>query len=549
MATRFAIEITNADASVTRTVLDVAQVEMCQRERGNQVADWVRLQTTEVLANADQWTSGRIGRMYMLEGEGEAEVATLLFTGKFVNPNAFTAWKGQGKRYLLKGPWERFERTPYVQPWTAYTEVSGVTTVTKFARVFLWTDEVTSSDQVGLVVDYLLADGAGIASMLQFQKGNIDGGIKLRPAKAQSMMCSEVVLQSLRLTNDAACWFDYSFTPPKFHCRRGGVREGVSYGNLEQWTQPVYQESESFTASRLDELAIRYVRIALKRQEQPPPPETPRGLVTIVPGAPGLGGVVTFATLHELGPVGAQIPGTIAAVGLVMPPEVNGPVTLGILSPTTARVNVFVTTLGVGGHFIPDSEPLRTILPDVGYPLPLGSVKYGGIDVAYDEVDLFDEADAQELAQLIYELNSVAPWAGQHVIGRLETGVRPGMLYNVSGSRADYAAMNGIVQSVVDDFARRTTTVTWGPPKQLAPQDLLERLRAMRDALTPVSPEELGEQETGTSAGPTYGFKKDQNSPGGTNPTMPAAPDGDGPFVLGAKNKVLGWLQSTTDCA
>lgn len=185
------------------TRLDLALAEVCQCERGNQVTDWLRLQTTEEFAAADQWTPGTIARLVMIEDHLE----TILFTGKFTNPAAWKEWSGEGKHYLLKGPWDRLERTPYVQSWTAFAEIGEPEPVEKeFARVFLW-NGIGTAAQIGAVIDYLIADQAyeatlppeQRASMVPIAKGTIDANCQPRPVKAASILCSEAVIHSLRL--------------------------------------------------------------------------------------------------------------------------------------------------------------------------------------------------------------------------------------------------------------------------------------------------------------------------------------------------------------
>lgn len=462
MSATFYIRVNGTD-----TALDLALAETCQLDLGNQVMDWLRLQTTEALAGADQWEPGTRASFVMIEDA----VETILFSGTFTNPAAWKGWSGEGKRYLIKGPWDRFERTPYTQPWTVFTTPGEPETEEKeYARVFLW-NGIGTAAQIAAIVDFLIADqvlDAGLpevdrANLLPIAKGTIDADCQPRPVKAASIFCAEAVLQSLRLLSDAVAWWDYSTTTPVFHCRRGAA--------LTAHTQAL-GDGEEFEAVKQTELLLRYVRIAFKRQNRQ----------EVAPGE--------------------------------------------------------------------DPLPLQTEINDALFPVGYAGSKYGGFDVAMDATDNFTLSQGQAIAQLIYEQAASAVWSGRHTQD-LNLSIRPGLRYNVSGSRADYAAMNSPVQSVSHDFAARTTTVSFGPPRQLAPQDFLERLRGLRNLLPTTGARDIEEQETGETDGSTYGMGNENGDPVyATEVKLPDLPVGIGPFWLryngGGKPN---WQDTTTDCS
>lgn len=58
----------------------------------------------------------------------------------------------------------------------------------------------------------------------------------------------------------------------------------------------------------------------------------------------------------------------------------------------------------------------------------------------------------------------------------------PGKVLSLTGGRTEWASMKEIIQSVRYDVAGGTVSATYGPPEQLGPQDMIERLRAHKRA-------------------------------------------------------------------
>jgi hypothetical protein len=61
--------------------------------------------------------------------------------------------------------------------------------------------------------------------------------------------------------------------------------------------------------------------------------------------------------------------------------------------------------------------------------------------------------------------------------------INMGNVLNISGGRADWAAMTAQIQSVLEEIDSGSTTVSFGPPRILGPNDYVELLRATRNRI------------------------------------------------------------------
>ena len=77
-----------------------------------------------------------------------------------------------------------------------------------------------------------------------------------------------------------------------------------------------------------------------------------------------------------------------------------------------------------------------------------------------------------------------------HYEGSFETvdqeislAVGVGNSFNLSGGEVDYATMNAVVQEISHELATGKTTVKFGPPERLTPQNIVEYLRGLRQSV------------------------------------------------------------------
>ncbi len=520
MASKFFIQV----GDVAKP-LDMAQVEQCVRWRGHMALDYLAVQTTERLVNDDQWPEGSDVLFFMQTPDGNPLV---LFRGALRDPDSFAAWRGMGHRYLIAGPWERFERTPFTQTWQAFPADSERVPTgdpkepVELSRAFLW-DGKDTAQQIEAVVDLLLADqGPGDTPITPIAKGTIDAAIELAPSKIGSAFCGEVVFRSLKLLPRACFWFDYTTTAPTFHCR--------NFQEMDRITVPL-GAAESFRAKKQTQLAFAYVRLAMKSQYAPPNVET-TGNTTL-----------TSTTVSALGDTsGISVEMSVSGNGI---PDGATVVSVGSSSVVISQA---ASASGTGVAITFSNAPLQTVVKVAQSPNPYSGRKFGGLDHTFDDTEFWQLEQAQALADFLYQENSSAPWSGQHVLPMREEWLRqlrPGLRYCVSGAREAHATMDGVVQSVSDDFRTKRTTVVFGPPIRMGPQDALERLRGLRNLPTPAGSEKA-EPAQGTIPGYTKGHEKAPAN----DPKQPKIPEPrDGKVVLVSQSKVLGWVDVQDGCS
>jgi hypothetical protein len=86
------------------------------------------------------------------------------------------------------------------------------------------------------------------------------------------------------------------------------------------------------------------------------------------------------------------------------------------------------------------------------------------------------------VAAQIYAALSVMPVEGgcSLVEEECSLSVRPGRVVQLLGGRPAWATMRGLIQRVSADIDAGRTEVSWGPPRQLGPADLVDIMRAGR---------------------------------------------------------------------
>ncbi len=100
------------------------------------------------------------------------------------------------------------------------------------------------------------------------------------------------------------------------------------------------------------------------------------------------------------------------------------------------------------------------------------------------------------LAGQLYDALSTLQYEGQYTTeGSEVTAWRLGAVLNLAGGRPEWAAMNALLQEIVDDLDAGRTTLKFGPAGHLTLQDLMEQLRANR---TRTTSSHIKERQSGT---------------------------------------------------
>lgn len=171
---------------------------------------------------------------------------------------------------------------------------------------------------------------------------------------------------------------------------------------------------------------------------------------------------------------------------------------------------------------------------EISHTLVMTSAKSGVYKAVYEEREA--EPEPQGLAANLYANLGALQHEGRCVLvgsGHFSVA-RPGDAIRLSGGPDDWATMNAVVQSVELDVAAERTTVSFGPPARLGPQDLFQFLQANRRRGDPSSRSEktapqvpAGEDESPGSQQPSGGDDRNmlfRNTLGGLAPASDSAP-------------------------
>jgi hypothetical protein len=124
------------------------------------------------------------------------------------------------------------------------------------------------------------------------------------------------------------------------------------------------------------------------------------------------------------------------------------------------------------------------------FPSTSGTDRYGNLEITvtgtnaftknYSRITNYEQGETAPtgLAEKLYTDLSQLQYEGAMTIVDEEVGNDSimGKVINVGGGKSAWAGMQAVVQSVSHSYSDGATSVTFGPPEQLAPQDLIELL-------------------------------------------------------------------------
>jgi hypothetical protein len=165
-----------------------------------------------------------------------------------------------------------------------------------------------------------------------------------------------------------------------------------------------------------------------------------------------------------------------------------------------------------------------------------------GVDPDFYHLESFEGAEAApaNFATQLYNGRSAVPYDGSLQIEEEEcSGTHvPGRLFNVTGGRAEWLTMNTLIQSATEDIENGRTSISFGSPAHLGPDDLLYLLRAFRTRRPSYKYQERANGVSkGSKSQTTLGGKaaKNRNAgppPGQKNVDKIRAPDGTKEIIL-----------------
>jgi hypothetical protein len=445
------------------------------------------------------------------------------FVGRIDRTPRFGSASEEGLQYTCNGPWWYLEHLVYQQGWKV-DNGSGVTTLNK-SRVLLFHTitgtKLDAGEQIADALDWAIAAGKPLVY-------DDTGFPEVNPPvdEAQDLMVAEVLRRALRWAPDAVTWFDYSTTPPTFHCSRRGDLPPVSLviGGDD------YQ-LDGFTIASRDDLLVPAVHLKFERTDtvdgvpylQVSEQKAPNDSIT---------GTEDSALVATIQLEGGSVQSVSADVEVETPNVSNAAWWRGQL-PWLANDRVAIQSISsgartsalprlltrgqlaawmtVGGSPV-TAEP-DTLSARIKYNVYSSSTHNADTLLAsYDQVHsvkrtatnatsgtytaiesaLVGESAPAGLAQFLYDAVNALHWEGSVAVTENELGDHPlptlGSGLNLTGGNAGWTAMNALVQEVFEDVDAGTTRLSFGPGLHLGIRDILELLRINRHRRIYINP-------------------------------------------------------------
>lgn len=147
------------------------------------------------------------------------------FEGRALRARRLGKSSYEGMLWTIAGPWYDLEQSMFAQSWLHFPD-SGSTTINT-GRVFLNLIHNEIRDQITAILQYAI-DNVSV----NLQIGNIlpeaDESTGIVVDELRDITCAEAIMRELRWIWDAVTWFDYSTSPPTFHCRRASYLSAIA---------------------------------------------------------------------------------------------------------------------------------------------------------------------------------------------------------------------------------------------------------------------------------------------------------------------------------
>jgi len=432
--------------------------------------------------------------------------------------------------YEIGGPWWYLERTIYEQSWALWNAAALPPHLANAykSRVILSQaadgSSITTGAQIVDAVNFAISKGAAM------QLGTVDGAIQLPWEECTDILCSEVIAKMLRCCPDTVCDFDYSTTPPTFNCRAranmsavsypvtsgapasgvsvtprhdlkipgvvvrfeiSGAGTGESYEAIDVQTAGLTTDWETLKVTiQLAGASITWLTQRIKTEDWPEDadlddvtwcrahfPWLDEALKTTDAGGNPKAHIVLHlgaGSLVAAGRSGAlELPRFITE-GTIQDWMLEGPFNI-VVEDETFTLHASYEIWDAAGNFV------ETVM---NQELLLKVVSTDAETKTYRRVD--DEESGESapagLAAALFAAWGQLYYDGTFKITEEECSgtVSPGNILHLTGGRAGWATMVAIVQDVTEDVDKGETTITFGPPKHLGPEDLVTLLRGFR---------------------------------------------------------------------
>lgn len=463
------------------------------RTRRSASLDTVTLQRSlkTALTDSDLWSYGTAVQI--------RKDSTLWFQGTVDTLPRMGDAVDEMQMITLAGPWRQLEKCTYQQSWKVYdVDGSALTNVNK-SRVVLMQDSdgdrTTTGAQITDAIDWAIAKGANIT------KGTIDAGTELPFDERDNMSCADVLLTMLRWLPDYVTWFDYSTSTPTFHCRKRSnltaASKALTSGNLIEITPR--------NDRQVSGISITYERTHnddgdIYKTVDTDDAGTTTALDTVFANFDLAGSTRTYVkqkvvtgTFPTLSSDKSFLKTMIPALAEIDDADIT------INSATNSSAQPRYLTEGQVPDWMSKTAEEATIEYNLDAVIKDGSDtieelkgKIFKVQVqatnattkTYKRLTAYDSGESVPtgVAAALY-----ASWNTLHYEGTFRFTaeepagtVGPGNRFNITSGVTAWASMDALVQEVIEQVDTGTTTVRFGPPRQLEADTLVALFRALR---------------------------------------------------------------------
>lgn len=496
------------------------------------------------------------------------------FAGRTVLVDLDASGTAEGSRIQIAGPWWYFDNLVYQQVWHIY----GGGDVTKsHCLLNTWADGLLMGvrDQLHEALTWAATQAAARYGSAPFQWNKAEFPDAQIPAdEVRDITVAEVIRKQLRWIPDAVTWFDYSTTPPTFHCARrsalqaksiapsSGIQairvvpradlvvpavvlkyertdqiDGVAVPSVSTDAAPADATGTEFGALcatiDLQGFSVSYARAVVESVPLPPLSNTQAWWTWMISKERWLqDNRVQLLEVKSLTRQAASNPSLP-----VLDRELVAGQVPDWLNATAQQETV---TLEARMQIVAGADADEIVTRRFTASINTTSATSGEYSQAQSITA--GEAPPVGLAQVIYDALSVLEHEGTvSLVGEelpaegSTDAISVGHRLNVTELRAEWATMAAMVQEITEDIATGQRTIRFGPPQHLGPRDLVDLLRVnrFRLVLTPSS-QRAGQSASNLGVGLGRTTPKENSGGGGMNRErlVIRAQSGNGRIVL-----------------
>lgn len=414
-------------------------------------------------------------------------------------PGLGTASK-EDHQYEIAGPWWYLENLIYQQTWTELIPLnnSQETRTINTGRVILGQNSqgspINNGIQIKKILQYAINQNAPIAI------GEIGIDVIFPYDETKDISCAEAIQRLLRWSPDAIVWFDYSQLPPTLHIKkRTDISEANLYLNQNTGIKSLHITPRYDLQSKA--VIIKYEKIhhingqSCMSTDIDTYPETATGkefkaLVLTVE----LDGAHTQKVKQNVRtePIILDSPHWwqkhLPALQTIPPSKIiiKDPSRTGNLpqelieGSISAWMNKDVEEDLIRAKISYETDFAQVIDHEIAIRLNTTNA----ITHVYEHTltNESPEPTPLGLAKKLYESISLLQFDGEIILENKEINASTlmGSVLNIYNGNKLWETMRASIQNVKEDIDLGRTTITFGPPKHLGPDDLVELLRANR---------------------------------------------------------------------